>query len=120
MRFRTTVLQAGKTATGIQVPDEVVEALAGGKKPKVVVTVNGFSYRSSIASMGGRSMVGVSAATRAAAGVAGGDVVDVASFDTLSYSKQRGLIEPIGAAKSPDTRQRRIDKALARLRAQQV
>ena len=41
MRFRTTILQEGKTATGIQVPEEIVTALGSGKRAKVAVTING-------------------------------------------------------------------------------
>jgi hypothetical protein len=55
MRFRTTIVQSGKNTTGIQVPDEVVEALGSGKRPAVKVTVNGYSYRSTVASMAGCS-----------------------------------------------------------------
>ncbi len=77
MRFRTTLEQAGKTATGFEVPSTVVEGLGAGKRPPVRVTINGFTYRNTIASMGGRFMVGVSAENRAGAKVAGGDVIDV-------------------------------------------
>jgi hypothetical protein len=73
MRFRTTVQQAGKTATGIQVPEAVVEALGSGKRPPVKVTINGYTYRSTVAVVGGAHMVGVSAESRAGAGIAGGD-----------------------------------------------
>jgi hypothetical protein len=69
MRFRTTIVQSGKTTTGIQVPDAVVEALGSGKRPAVKVTVNGYSYRSTVASMGGVFMVSLSAEHRAGAGV---------------------------------------------------
>ena len=145
MRFRTTILQGDKTATGIQVPDEVVDALAAGKRPKVSVTIKGYTYRSSVASMGGRFMVGVSAETRAAAGVAGGDEVDVdleldteprevdvppdlaaaldhgpdarRAFEALTYSNKRRHVLAIEAAKTPETRQRRIDKSVATLLA---
>jgi hypothetical protein len=144
MKFRTKILPGGKTATGIVVPDEVVTALGDGKRPKVTVTLNGYTYRSSIASMGGRSMVGVSASVRGAAGVAGGDELDVdieldleprrvdvppelqaalaaepdllRRFEGLSYSNQVRLAAPVAAAKSAETRQRRIDKACADLR----
>ena len=53
MRFHTTILQGGKTATGIQVPDEVVAALGSGRRPPVKVTINGYTYRSTVAVMGG-------------------------------------------------------------------
>ena len=77
MRFRASVDLHGKSATGIVVPPEVVEGLGGSKKPKVTVTINGFSYPSSIASMGGRFLLPVSAEVRTGAGVAAGDTVDV-------------------------------------------
>jgi uncharacterized protein YdeI (YjbR/CyaY-like superfamily) len=144
VRFTTTVRQNSKTATGIRVPDDVMNALAAGKAPKVAVTINGHTYRSSVATVNGEPMIGVSEAVRAAAGVAGGDSVDVdvvldtaprtvevpddlaraldtepsarATFDKLSYSNQRFWVEPIEAAKSDETRQRRIEKAVATLR----
>src|SRR6185437_10820029 len=77
MNFRTTVLQAGKTATGLQVPDELVSALGSGKRPKVVITVAGYRYRTTVAPMGGRYLVPLSAEHRTAAGVAAGDEVEV-------------------------------------------
>jgi hypothetical protein len=143
MKFHTTLLQSGKTAVGIQVPNEVVEALGAGKRPPVRVTINGYTYRNTIAVMGGVFMVGVSAENREKAQVAGGDEVDVdieldtqprqltlppdftealgrqpdarRVFDTLSYSRQQALVLPIDQAKSPETRQRRIEKALTTL-----
>src|SRR5688572_1692287 len=77
MRFRTTVLQSGKTAAGIRIAHEIVAALGSGRRPPVKVTINGFTYRSTVAVMGGTYMVGVSAENRVGAGVAGGDEVDV-------------------------------------------
>jgi hypothetical protein len=144
MRFTTTVRQNSKTATGIPVPDDVMAALNAGKAPKVSVTLNGHTYRSSVATVNGEPMIGVSDGVRQAAGVAGGDTLEVevvldtaprtvtvpddlaaaldaepvarATFDRLSYSNQRFWVEPIEGAKSPDTRQRRIEKAVATLR----
>ena len=77
MKFRATLEQSGKTATGVEVPSTVVDGLGAGKRPLVVVTIGGHSYRSSIATMDGRFMLGVSAENREKAGVAGGDVIDV-------------------------------------------
>ena len=144
MRFRTTVLQAGKTATGIEVPSQVVEELGAGKRPPVRITINGYTYRSTLATVDGRSMVGVSAEVRERAGVAGGDTVDVdleldtaprevavpadlakalkadrkagAKFESLSYSAKQRLVLPIENAKKPETRQRNIARAMAELR----
>ena len=145
MKFRTTILKAaGKNATGIHVPDQVVEALGAGKRPKVAVTLNGHTYRNTIAVMDGRFMVGVSSDVRAAAGVKGGDELEVeivldtaprvldippdlqaamdatpaarAAFEKLSYSNKRRHVEPILAAKAPETRARRIEKSVAELK----
>jgi hypothetical protein len=144
VRFRATVEQAGRTATGIEVPETVVEGLGAGKRPPVRVTINGYTYRSTVASMGGRFMVGVSAENREASGVVGGDVVDVdieldtspreatvppdfakalkkdakakKTFDGLSYSNKGWHVQSIEGAKTDETRQRRIAKSVAALR----
>jgi hypothetical protein len=77
MRFRATVELGGKTATGVEVPQDVVEGLRSGKRPAVRVTINGYTYRSSVGSMGGRFMLGISAEVRTGAGVQAGDEVDI-------------------------------------------
>ena len=77
MRFRTKILQSGKTTTGIEVPAKVVAALGSSKRPPVRATINGFTYRSTVAVMGGKFMLGVSNEVRANAGVAAGDTVDI-------------------------------------------
>src|SRR5215207_2957119 len=77
MKFRATLELAGKTATGFRVPDEVVAALGTSKRPPVRVTINGYTYRNTVAVMGGVFMLGVSAEHRAAAGVQAGDEIDV-------------------------------------------
>ena len=76
MRFRATIERGGTTATGVEVPEEVVESL-GSRRPKVRVKINGYTYRTSVASMGGRFMLGISAEVRERAGVAAGDQVDI-------------------------------------------
>jgi hypothetical protein len=144
MRFRATIQLAGKTATGIEVPPEVVESLGAGKKPPVRVTIGGQSYRTTVASRRDRYLVGVSAENRARLGVAAGDEVDVdieldteprevtvprdladalaadgkaaRFFDGLSYSQKRSYVQPIEQAKKAETRERRIAKALDMLR----
>ena len=143
MKFRTELLQAGTTATGIAVPADIVEAFGNGKRPPVCITINGHTYRSTVAVMGGRFMVGLSAENRAAAGVAGGDMIDVdiefdteprevqvpadltealaghpraeAAFAALAYSHRKEWVRSIEDAKTPETRQRRIDKAVSSL-----
>ncbi|WP_326955064.1 YdeI/OmpD-associated family protein [Amycolatopsis sp. NBC_01286] len=145
MKFRTTVLLGGKTATGLPVPGDVVEALGAGKKPAVTVTLGGHSYRTTVASRGGQFLVPLSAENREQAGVAAGDDVDVEivldtaprelaipddlaaalaadpealkRFESLSYSRKQGFVLPIGQAKTEETRQRRIAKVVTDLRA---
>lgn len=149
MRFRTTLESNGKTATGLEVPPEVVDALASGKKPAVTVTLNGgYSYRSTVAVMGGRYLLPVSGDHRTAAGLAAGDVLDVelvldtaprevavpddlaqaiatdaaaqGYFDGLSYSNRRRLVLAVEGAKADDTRRRRIAKTVEQLAAGNV
>jgi hypothetical protein len=138
--FETTVAVSGNN-TGIVVPDEVIEQLGAGKRPPVLVSVNGYEYRNTVAVMGGRNMISISAAVRNVTGLKGGDPIRVtltvadsprevnvpadfaaalaaderarAFFDKLSNSMQRYHVDNISAAKSADTRQRRIDKAIA-------
>jgi hypothetical protein len=143
MKFRATVELNGKTATGIEVPAEVVAGLGQGKRPPVTATVNGYTYRTSVGSMGGRFLMPVSAQVRQEAGLAAGDVVDVeleldeaprtvtvpddlaaalaldpaagAAFARLSYSHQQRHVLAIEKAKAPETRQRRIAATVAEL-----
>ncbi|GAA3342181.1 hypothetical protein GCM10017714_29400 [Curtobacterium pusillum] len=144
MRFTTTVLQARKTATGLPVPQSVIDALGSGKRPAVIVTINGgYTYRSTVGVMNEQFLVPLSAEHRSAAGIAAGDSVEVtievdaqprsvdvpddlatalheagmrAAFDTLSNSRQRAIVDPVVQAKAPETRQRRIDRAVESLR----
>lgn len=143
MKFRTTIELSGKTATGIEVPPEVVEALGSGKKPAVSVTLGSYTYRSTVATMAGRFMLPVSAEVREKAGVAAGQEVDVnleldtaprelvvpedfaaaldaspkarSFFDGLSYSNRRRFTLQVDGAKTPETRARRIEKFVAQL-----
>jgi hypothetical protein len=145
MKFRTRVELGGKTATGFEVPADIVEALGAGKRPRVHVTINGHTYRSTVAVMGGRYLLPLNAENRSAAGVAAGDEIDVVvepdtqprevevpndfanalnadavarqAFERLSYSHKRQHVQAIQAAKKPETRVRRIEKALDMLRS---
>lgn len=144
MKFTTTIFQSGNN-TGIVVPAEVVDGLGGGKKPAVTVSIGSFSYRSTIAAMGGRFLIPLSAERRAASGIKGGDTVEVdleldtqprdvvvpedlsaaldrdsaakAFFETLSYSNKLRHVLSITDAKTPETRAKRIDKAMEALRS---
>ena len=145
MKFRVLIEGAGKSAAGIEVPPEVVAALGQTKRPPVRVTIKGYTYRSTVAVLGGRFMLGVSNEVRANAGVAAGDEVDVEleldmaprevslppelaqelandaaakrAFEGLSYSKQRLLVDPVANAKTAETRDRNIAKTMSSLRA---
>jgi hypothetical protein len=145
MRFHATIALHGKSATGIEVPAEVVAALGQGKRPKVTVTINGYSYPSTVGVMGGVSLIPVSADVRAKAGVAAGDEVDIdlvpdaaprtvevpadlaaalasvpdarQAFDKLSYSGQQRYVLGIEQAKTAETRRRRVEKAVTELTA---
>jgi len=144
VRFRTTILESGGTTMGFEVPPEVVEALGAGKRPPVTVTINGYTYRNTIAVMGGAYMIGVSSDHRGPAAVQGGQeveielaldtaprVVDVppelaaaldadqaarATFDKLSYSNKSWHALQVTGTKNPETRARRIEKSIAALR----
>ena len=143
MRFRATVKLSGKTATGLLVPPEVVAGLGSGKRPPVRVTINGHTYRTSVAPMGGVFMLPVSAEQRVATGVAAGDEVDIdievdteprevtvpqdlgnaldtdpqarAFFDGLSYSNRLRHVLSIEGAKTAETRLRRIVKVVGQM-----
>jgi len=144
-RFRTRLLAAGKTAAGVEVPENVVAGLGSTKRPLVKVTINGYTYRSAIAPIGGTYMLGVSHEVRAHTGVVPGQTIDVdveldtekrevevppelakalakdpsakKYFDSLSYSRKYALAAPIANGKTPETRERNLAKAMAELKA---
>ena len=142
MRFQTTMFLSGNN-TGIEVPPEVIEALGAGRKPPVTVVVNGFEYRSTVAVMGGRYLIPFSSDKRAATGIAGGDPITVdlevdtaprsvelpqdfaaaldaapgarEAYERLAPSHRKAHMTAIEQAKAPETRQRRIDAAVAKI-----
>ena len=144
MTFRAEVELSGKTATGIQVPDEVVSGLGSSKRPPVRVTIGDYTYRTTVASRGQRFLIPLSAENRTYAGVAAGDQVEIdialdtaprvvavpsdlaerledepealRFFEGLSYSQQRFFVDSVESAKTAETRLRRIDKAVGMLR----
>lgn len=141
--YRAPVLLEGKTATGIAVPPEAIAALGGGKRPRVRVTIGSYSYRTTLGSVNGEPRIPLSEEHRTAAGVKAGDIVEVtltldteervvevpddlaaalrenptaaAAFDSLSYSNKRRIVLSVTDAKTAETRQRRIEKALTEL-----
>ncbi|GAA3569270.1 hypothetical protein GCM10022197_26990 [Microlunatus spumicola] len=144
-RFRAVVRLEPKTATGIEVPAEVLAGLDGGARPAVVVTVGGHTYRTTVGSMGGRAMIPLSAENRAAAGVQAGDEVDVevaldlapwtvevpedlaallsadsaarATFDTLAPGQRKEWVRWVTEAKRAETRADRVVKTIEALAA---
>jgi hypothetical protein len=144
MKFRAVIMLGGKTATGIRVPEEIVAKLGASKKPPVKITIGDYTYRSTVASMGGKFMIPLSAENRNGANVAAGDEVEVdieldseprelnvptdfsdaldrepeakRFFDGLSYSNRRRFVLSIEDAKTAETRQRRVEKAVSTLK----
>jgi hypothetical protein len=146
--FKTTIMLAeDMNATGIVVPDDVVAKLGQGKKPKVVVSLKGYSYRSTVAVMGGKFMLPLAKEHRDKAGVKGGDKVEVtleiddaprevevpkdlaaalkkagarAAFDKLAFTHRKEHVRSIEEAKAAETRARRIEKAVAMVLAKKA
>lgn len=144
MEFSGVLELAGRTATGIEVPEEVLTALGGGRRPAVTVTLGDYTFRTTVGSMNGRAMIPVSAEHRNGAGLAAHQTVTVdlaldreertvdvpedlavalssdprlvAAFDALSVSRRKALVVPIEQAKGADTRTRRVAKAVDSLR----
>lgn len=144
MKFRATIQLNGRTATGIEVPPEVIAGLGQGKRPPVRVTIAGHTYRTTVGTVAGKAMLPVSADNRAAARVAAGDEVEVEvvldteprevslppdfaaalngdesaqqAFGRLSYSQQQRYVQGIISARTAETRERRIASAVAGLR----
>lgn len=141
MKFTTTLVGGDtRNVLGMIVPPEVVAALGAGKRPPVKVTINGYTYRSTVAVMGGDFMIGIAAEHRApAGGLAAGDAVEVTleldagprevalpedlaaaleaaglrgRFDALAYSHRKEHVRAIDEAKTAETRARRIAKAV--------
>jgi len=142
--IRILIQGTGESAAGIHLPDDVVEGLGKGRKPPVKATINGYTWRSTVAVMGGEYWLGCSKEVRRLAGVQAGQEVDLSLeldteervlevpadfsvaldaepearrfFDGLSYSNRRRFTYAIEDAKTPETRQRRIEKSVSRLR----
>jgi len=140
MRFRAIILLSGKSATGIQVPEEVVANLGKSKRPSVRVTIGDYTYRTTVAPMGGNYMIPLNADHRAGAGINAGDEVDVdieldteprevavpldfsseldrneearRFFEGLSLTNKKRFVNSIEEAKTTETRQRRLVKAM--------
>ena len=140
-KFKTTLRVAtDMDAMGIEVPSAIVEGFGQGKRPKVTVTLKGYAYRSTVSVMGGKFMLPLAKVHREAAGVTGGDKVEVtleldaaprevevpkdlaaalkkagvrAAFDKLAFTHRKEHVRAIEEAKAPETRARRIERAVA-------
>jgi hypothetical protein len=144
--FTTTLLKADDlNATGISVPPEVIAALGPQKRPAVTVSLNGYTYRTTIAPFGDVFMLPVSQAHRAAAGLRPGETVEVTlaldveprtvevpedlraalaaqagastAFDALAFSKRKEFVRQVEEAKAQETRARRIAAIVDKMRA---
>lgn len=144
VRFSAILQLHGKSATGIEVTEEVLTRLGGSsKRPAVRVTIGGYAYRTTIGAMGGKYLIPVSAEHRKGAGIEAGDQTEVqleldtepreleipddfrkalagnekasVYFEGLSYSNKRRIVMNIEEAKTAETRERRIDKAVSSL-----
>lgn len=143
VRYSTAMHLIGRN-TGIPVPDEVLDALGGGRRPAVDVSVNGYRYRSTVGAMGGKALIPFSAEHRAASGLAGGDALEVElridtapretavpedlaaaleaaglteAFGRLAPSHRKAHVTAVEGAKAPETRQRRIASAVEKVRS---
>jgi hypothetical protein len=141
--FHTTIVKTGKNTTGIEVPDEIIEKLGSGKRPLVRVTIKDYTYRSAVAVMDGKYMVSLSAAHRQAAGIQGGEEVDITieldlaprtveipgdlraaliaagalkAFEKSAPSMRKEYVRQVEEAKAQETRRRRITKIVDKLR----
>ncbi|WP_432558881.1 YdeI/OmpD-associated family protein [Granulicoccus sp. GXG6511] len=142
MKFRAVLENRGGNTAAFTVPADVVDALQGGRRPKVVVTLGDHTWRSSIAVYGGVHYLGVSIANRKAADAIDGETYDVqleldvaervietpadlataleaagveAAWGLLSFSRRRKHVMAIEGAKQPETRARRIAACVAAL-----
>lgn len=141
--FKTNIAGESDGPTGIEVPAESIAALGSSKKPAVKINVSGYEYRSTVAVMGGKFMIPLSAAHRTAAGLKAGDAVEVTleldteprtveipedlaaalaektgateAFDKLAPSRKKEFVRQVVEAKAEETRQRRIAKIVAEL-----
>lgn len=142
MKFLAQVIPSGN-ATGVEVPDNVMQALGPGTRPLVAITINGHTWRSRVAAMRGKRLIGISAAHRASASISEGDIVEIeieideaprqvveptdlanalnncpqarTSFDRLPFGLQQKHVRTIEEARSTEVRERRISKLIVAL-----
>jgi hypothetical protein len=143
MKYRTTLLLFGPNNTGIPVPEEVLASFGRGKRPPVRVTVNGYTYRTTVAPYSEMLLMPFNAQHRAATGLRGGEEIEVdlvvddeprevavppdlaaaldaepaaaAFFAGLSYTNRKSYVTWIEEAKKPVTRAARVTKAVEML-----
>jgi Bacteriocin-protection, YdeI or OmpD-Associated/Domain of unknown function (DUF1905) len=137
--FHTKLEETGGPI-GLVVPEDAMAQLGPGKRYPVVVTLAGYSYRNTVSWYKGAFRIAFSSENRAASGLNPGDGVDVTlefddtprvleipaelsaalaaagvleKFMALSYSRQRTFVDPWVAAKSRETRDKNLAKAIA-------
>jgi hypothetical protein len=144
MKFKTKIVQTGNN-TGIEVSEQLLDKLGGGKRPLVVVTINGsYGYRSAVGKMSNKFMISLSAENRKNANVKGGDAVEIdlaldtaprtvdipedlqkaldknktakTNFEKLAPGKKKTIVLSISEAKTEATKMRRIEKAMESLK----
>jgi hypothetical protein len=142
MKIKTKILQFGNN-TGIEIKEDMLEKLGGGKRPLITVTLNNYTYRSAVGKMGDRFMISLSSENRKNANVKGGDTLEVqveldtaprtvevpdelqkaldknktakAAFETLAPSKKKAIVMLVTDAKADETRKKRIGKIISDL-----
>jgi hypothetical protein len=141
--FHTTILKTGQNTTGIEVPEEIIGKLGSGKRPLVRVTIKNYTYPGAVAVMDGKYMIALSAANRQAAGVQGGEEVEVTleldneprkveipmdlksaligagalqAFENSAPSMRKEYVRQVEEAKAQETRERRISKIVEKLK----
>ena len=147
MKFKTKIIQSGNN-TGISVPEKIIESFKAGKKPPVKITLNNYTYRSTVAVFGGKYMVSLSSEHRKNAKVSGGEEAEVTIeldteprtvelpaglekalkknsaarkyFETLSNSRKKYLVLQVNDAKTEETRMRRIEKIIGLMNNSQI
>ncbi len=148
IEFRAPLQSRGPAAAVVLDDAQVAEVGEGARRFPVVATVNGYTWRTSVARMGGEFLVGLNREVRQGAGVAAGDQVDVileldqaprevemppalaaalagdeqarAAFEKLAFTHRKEYARWVAEAKREETRERRVQQALEMIKAGQT
>lgn len=144
LKLTTTLAKRGPAAAVVLDDEQVAQIGEGAKRFPVRATVNGYTWRTSVARMGGEFLLGLNREVRQGAGAEAGDTVEVEieldeaprevevpealtsalaadpaakqAFDGLAYTHRKEYARWIAEAKRDETRERRVSEALERLR----